>query len=357
MGECRPPLFHWHEERGNFNGEVPEWNFMREMPAHGQFRGRDLSPELQQVSEMRLTFWENWQTMDLLQDMVVAGERVYLLRGGDVPLVCLDLAGKPVSDFRGLRDPTGRPVDLPLAPGFNQYAYSMCRLGNRGAIAIADAIRSQVLLADPTGMVWRIIPMSSQRHKMADIHFDEANRVLMLADPEAGCVLRFDENGSILAPMKCPGVTAACTSPDGSRVYCLVPRRGGFVIFTPDGREVDFWRSVEIEALSRICCDRQGRLFAGAPDGQLIGFTARGEVFLPFASLWPESEELRGNPPTLAAIQVESDDRLLIGLAGPVCGWAEVKLKPRRAQSTEPELHVNELEFPGGVAPGTEPQP
>ncbi len=321
-----PISFSWRPPSFDRFSEVPSEVFLRKLPANALFRARPVvEPELS-VASVRYRYWVEPEIGGRTQDMAFVNGRIYLLGHGRAPLLCLDLDGAPVRSWKGLRDQQDRPIELPPTRGFLRFGYSLATAPD-GTLFLADCYASRLLFIRPDGQLNRLVTFAGETHRLSGIAYDAASSTVLVADSLSGKILRFEPDGEPKPAWNCFGATSLCSSPDGQRIYVTTQRRGGIAVLSAEGREFDFWRAVDVTALSRMTCGPKGNLYVLVEGNRLLGFTPEGRILVRMEVLPDPLPAYESKVAFKLAIRPLDEHELLLGLGGVASGFGVVRLQ------------------------------
>jgi sugar lactone lactonase YvrE len=341
-----PISFRWRDPMTQQFLDVPSEFFLRKLPDTPLFRARPVAEPSLSVASARYRFWIEPVIGGRTQDVAVANNSVYMLGPGLEPILCLDFNGKPVPSWLGLRDQRDRPIALPPTHGFLRFGYSLAAAPG-GALFLADCWASRVLFIQPDGQLARLVSFASEEHRLSGIAYDPSSDTVLVADSLTGQILRFSSGGERKADWACFGATALCVSPDGQRIYVVVQRRGGIAVLSPDGREVDFWRAVDVTALSRLTCGPRGNVYVLVEGNRLLGFTPEGRILVRMETLPDPLPRHEARQAFKLAIRALDENELLIGLGGVASGFGVVRLQAPPLSPGAPAVEPVPVAVPG----------
>lgn len=334
-----PVSFSWRPPGITQLREVPSEAFLRKLPANAIFRARPVVEPGLSVARVRYRYWLEPEIGGRTQDMAFVNTRVYLLGHGPNPILCLDLDGAPVRSWKGLRDQQDRPIELPPTRGFLRFGYSLATAPD-GTLFLADCYASRLLFIRPDGQLARLVTFADETHRLSGIAYDTASSTVMVADSLTGQILRFGPDGEPKPGWGCFGATSLCSSPDGQRIYVTTQRRGGIAVLSAEGKEIDFWRAVDVTALSRMTCDPRGNLYVIVEGNRLLGFTPEGRILVRMEVLPDPLPAHESKVAFKLAIRPLDAHELLIGLGGVASGFGVVELQQPPLSPGAPSLEA-----------------
>ncbi len=320
-GRPGPIRLAWQPPEASGLREVLRMNLLKRMPDDPQLWASPAAADLAGLAPVYGLSWPEERPTGQLQAAAMAGGRAMLLRPGPAPLVPL----VPDVAWRGLRDRQGRSLALAEQAASSGFLHSLAATPE-GGLFIADAVEGRLLAVEPDGLVRLELRYGTGGCLPSSLDFDPVTRQLLVTDAREGRLLALDERLRILSEWRCPGVTAGCWGGTPGTIHAIVARRGGLVRLEA-GRETAFRRMVEATTLSRIACDRAGRVAVLASLGRLQVFDADGRILLPLTRLpGPDGRAAEGPPPFGVALVPLAGGDLAVACAGVFSSWMRLAL-------------------------------
>jgi hypothetical protein len=336
-GTPGPVRLAWQPPEASCLREVLGMNLLQQMPADSQMRASPVVSRPIGLESVSSRWWPEKRMTGLLQAVAVAGDRVMLLRPGPASLVPLE----PDATWKGLRTRQGTSLVLAEQSSSSGMLYSLAA-SPEGELYVADPIAGRLLRVSPDGLIKLELSYGPGGGLPSSLDFEPVARRVLVADAREGRLLVLDEHLRTMAEWRCPGVTAACWGNSPGVVHAVVPRRGGLARLE-DGRETGFRRMIEASTLSRIACDKAGRVLVLASLGRLQVFDSEGRILLPLTRLPnPDGRAGDGPPPLSVAVVPLGGDDLAVGYAGSASAWMRLSL----GRAPAAPFHHEQLERP-----------